>query len=226
MFVWGSKGGVADLGPQESRQCPVCERGRSFRLMLQYKVSHVWYVFKWVSEKQYAVVCDVCHRGERLATQAVEAKLGKPRIPKTSSKAWMFVVAVLVGMFVLGSVVGSRKAENTVALLASPQKSDLYVVNIARLQQSPQSPRMYGVLRVRSVDGERVEFDTPAVAYEKVTRATKDLQNGAHGDPAYFTGAPLVLSRGELADLQKRGDLDSIERPMKVDLAGAGKTRG
>ena len=74
------------------------------------------------------------------------------------------------------------------------------VSHLARLQQSPQSARMYGVLRVRSVDGERVEFDTPGVAYEKVTRASKDLQ--------------------------KRGDLDSIERRMKVDLAGTAKSKG
>ena len=80
MLVWGTKSGVADLGPQGSKHCPVCERERGFRLVLQYKVSHVWYIFKWMSGKQYALVCDVCHRGEKLATQAVEAKQGKPKL--------------------------------------------------------------------------------------------------------------------------------------------------
>jgi hypothetical protein len=225
MFVWGSRGGVADLGPQESRHCPVCEKERSFRLMLQYKVSHVWYVFKWVSHKQYAVVCDVCHRGEKLVTQAVEAQLGKPRIPAAKSRAWILVVAVLVCMFGYGAVVSSRDAERYVAYLASPQKGDLYLANLSSLQQRPQSLEMYGVLRVRSVDGERVEFDTPAVAYDKMSRAQKDMRSGQLADASYFTGAPLALPRSEVAALHKHGVVRAIERPMKPDLAGAGEAK-
>lgn len=222
MFVWGSRGGVQDLGPQESRLCPVCERERSFRLMLQYKVSHVWYVFKWVSDKQYAVVCDVCRRGEKLVTQAVEAKLGKPRIPASKSRTWMLVVAVFACMIVFGAVHSSRDAERYAAYLASPQKGDLYLANLSSLLQRPQSLEMYGVLRVRNVDDARVEFDTPAVAYDKVSRAQKDLQSGQLTDATYFSGAPLTLSRGEVADLQKRRVIRAIERPLKPDLAGAG----
>jgi hypothetical protein len=107
--------------------------------MLQYKVSHLWYVFKWVSEKQYAVLCDVCQRGEKLATQAVETKLGKPKIPTTSSQAGIFAVAVLACMFVYAAVQGPRNAERYAAYLASPQKRDLYLVNLSSLLQRPQS---------------------------------------------------------------------------------------
>jgi hypothetical protein len=212
MFVWGSKGGVADLGPQGSRHCPVCERERSFRLMLQYKVSHVWYVIKWVSEKQYAIVCEVCHRGEKLVTQVVEARLGKPKLPTTSGRAWMAVLAAVACLLLLGLLEGPRQAERTKAMLASPQVSDIYVINIAPLQQAPKSLAMYGLLRVRKLDGDRVVFDTPAVAYEKVARANKDLQNGKLADPGYFVEAPLVLTRGQLAALHKSGTLHSIER--------------
>jgi hypothetical protein len=213
MLVWGSKGGTMDLGPQESRHCTVCERERIFRLMLQYKVSHLWYVLQWVSEKQYALVCEVCHRGEKLLTQAVEVKLGKPKIPTTSGRAWMVILASFVGLAVLGWFGGSGQAERTKELLAAPQKNDIYVVNVSPLLKSPQALGMYGLLRVRKVEGDRVEFDTPAVAYEKVTAAHKDLRNGKLADPAYFSGEPLVLSRGELAALQKNGSLDSIRRP-------------
>jgi hypothetical protein len=225
MLVWGSKVGVADLGQQEGRHCPVCERERGFRLMLQYKVSHLWYVFKWVSDKQYALVCDVCRRGEKLVTQAVEAKLGKPRIPATSSRAWIPVVAVLVCMFGYAAVQGSRDAERSSAYLASPQKGDLYLANLSSLLQRPQSLEMYGVLRVRSVDGERVEFDTPALAYDKMSRAQKDLRSGRLTDAAYFESAPLVLPRAEIAALHKRGVVRAIERPMKPGPIGAGEAR-
>jgi hypothetical protein len=193
--------------------------------MLQYKVSHLWYVFKWVTEKQYAVVCDVCQRGEKLATQAVEAKLGKPRIPTTKSRAWIFVVVVLACMFVYAAVQGPRNAERYAAYLVSPQKRDLYLVNLSSLLQRPQSLEMYGVLRVRSVDAERVEFDTPAVAYDKMSRAQKDLRSGQLTDASYFAGEPLVLSRSVVAALHKNGVVREVERPMQVDLAGAGEAK-
>lgn len=225
MFVWGSRGGVTDLGPQESRHCPVCERERNFRLMLQYKVSHFWYVFKWVSDKQYAVVCDVCHRGEKLVTQAVEAKFGKPRIPAAKSRAWIAVVVVLACMFGYAAVQGPRDVERYTAYLATPQKGDLYLANLSSLQERPQSLEMYGVLRVRSLSGDRVEFDTPAVAYEKMSRAQSDMRSGQLTDASYFSGSPLSLSRSEVAALHKHGVVRAIERPMKPGPLGAGEEK-
>ena len=213
MLVWGSKVGITDLGPQGSKHCPTCEKERSFRLILRYKISHLWYVIKWVSEKRYGVACEVCNRGDDLVTQAVEAKLGKPEIPTTRSRAWIAVVAAIACLLVLGLWGRPERVERMNSLLASPQKSDLYVVNLSSLLKSPQSLGMYGILRVRSVAGERVDFDTPIVAYDKVTGANKDLRSGKLADPGYFSGDPLALSRGELADLKRHGALHSIERP-------------
>ena len=211
MLVWGSKVGVTDLGQPQSRHCSICEKERSFRLMLRYKVSHVWYVFKWVAAKQYGLVCEVCQRGEDLATEAVEAKLGKPKIPSTASRAWMAVAAAILVLLVLGFLSDSR--ERTQAFLDAPQKSDLYVVNLSLLLKTPQALGMYGLLRVRSVGAVGVDFDTPRVAYEKVSAATRDLRSGKLADPAYFSGEPLTLSRSQLADLRRNGALQSIERP-------------
>ncbi len=210
-MVWGSKVGVTDLGQQQSRHCSICEKERSFRLMLRYKVSHVWYVFKWVAAKQYGLVCEICQRGEDLATEVVEAKLGKPKIPSTSSRAWMAVLAAVLCLVVLGLLSESR--DRTQNLLDAPQVSDLYVVNLSSLLKSPQALGMYGLLRVRSVNGDRVDFDTPGVAYGKVSAVTKDLRSGKLADPAYFSGEPLTLSRSQLADLRRNGALQSIERP-------------
>ena len=131
MLVWGSKVGITDLGPQGSKHCPTCEKERSFRLMLRYKVSHLWYVIKWVSEKRYGVACEVCNRGDDLVTQAVEAKLGKPQIPTTHSRAWIAVVAAIACLLVIGLWDRPERVERMNSLLASPQKSDLYVVNLA-----------------------------------------------------------------------------------------------
>ena len=41
----------------------------------------------------------------------------------------------------------------------------------------------------------------------------KDLRSGKLADPAYFSGEPLTLSRGKLAELKRNGALHSIQRP-------------
>lgn len=212
MLVWGSKGEVADLGLQDSKHCPTCEKERPFRLMLQYTVRHIWYIFKWVTGKQYAVVCDVCHRGDKLDAQAVEARLPKSPIPFMSRWGWTFLVALLAIGFAFGSVESSNRSGRTEAYLTTPQKSDLYVVNVSSLLKSPDSSSMYGVLRVRGVSVDAVEFDAPAVTYNKVSGATKDVRNGKLSDARYFIAEPLRLSRAEIARLQQAGAIHSIER--------------
>jgi hypothetical protein len=212
MLVWGSKGEVADLGPQHSQHCPTCEKERAFKLMLQYKVRHIWYVFKWVTDKQYAVVCEVCQRGQQLVAKTVEEKLGKSPIPFSSRWSWAFLVAIVAGVFVFGAVENGKRDDRTQALMAAPMASDMYVLNVASLLKSPESSYMYGVMRVRSVKGDLVEFDAPSVTYNKVSGATKDVRSGKAAGAGYFVPSPVVLSRGDIVDLQRKGAIHSIER--------------
>ena len=212
MLVWGSKGEVADLGAQGQRHCPTCEKERTFKLLLQYKVSHIWYIFKWVSGKQYAVVCDVCQRGEKLVAKAVEAKLGKSPIPFMSRFGWTFLLALIAGFVVFGAIESSNRSSAIEQLTASPQRNDIYVVNVSSLLNSPDSSRMYGLLRVRGVSGNQVEFDVPGVTYSKASGATKDLRNGKLSDAKYFAPAPIVLSVEEIHRLQQAGAIHSVER--------------
>lgn len=211
MIVWGSKVEVAVLDVNEHKHCPTCERERAFLVQLHYKVSHIWYVFKWVSSKQYVKVCEVCQRGETLATKAVEETFGKPPIPFMARWGWVFLVALIVGIGVYGSVESSNRAGQVQALSVAPRQNDVYVVNVASLMKSPDSSRMYGLLRVKSVNGDNIEFETPRVTYNKVTGATRDLANGKTATPEYFEGA-LVLTRDDISRLEKDGAIHSIER--------------
>lgn len=211
MLVWGSKGEVEVLEAQEHKHCPICEKERTFLVQLHYKVSHIWYIFKWVSEKQYVKVCEICMRGEKLATKAVEEKLGKPPIPFMSRWGWAFLVALIVGLGVFGSIENSNRSQHVQQLVANPMKSDIYVADLASLMKSPDAAVMYAVLRVKSVNGNDIEFDAPRVTYNKLKGAQKDLSGGKVAAPDYFEGT-IVFSKDEIALLQKGGHIYSIDR--------------
>lgn len=76
MIIWGSGGGGEDLGQMDFKHCETCEKDRPFKLFLQYRYAHLYYL-RWVTEKKYHMACDICKRGWELKNTEVEAKLEK-----------------------------------------------------------------------------------------------------------------------------------------------------
>lgn len=105
MIIWGSGGGGADLGQVELRQCLTCEKERPFKLILQYRYAHLYYL-RWVTEKKYHLACDVCRRGWELNTEEVEAKLEKSPIPFMTRYGWTFLVG-FVALVIIAVILGS-----------------------------------------------------------------------------------------------------------------------
>ena len=212
MLIWGSKGEVADLGVQATHNCPTCERDRPFKLALQYKVHHIWYLFKWVTQKQYMLVCDICHRATKLEAKDVEPKLARHPIPFLSRYGWTLLVGLIAVVVAFSSFEGQQRDTRTAELLGAPRANDLYVVNVAKLLKNPESSLMYGVMRVKSVQGGEIEFDVPTATYSKAAAATKDISRGKVLSADYFASRTLSLPIAEVQALRNDGAIHSVER--------------
>ena len=44
MIIWGSASDTKDLGVVETKHCDTCEKERHFKLVLQYRYSHLYEV--------------------------------------------------------------------------------------------------------------------------------------------------------------------------------------
>ena len=159
--------------------------------MLQYSVRHFWYVFRWVTGKQYAEVCHVCHRGAKMDARLVESRLAKSPIPFGARWSWAFLVALLAIALVFDVMDTSSRNTSREAYLAAPMAGDRYVVNVASLLKTPQSQTVYGVLRVRGVKGGSVEFDAPTFFYPRASGPEKDMREGKLDRPGYFSPTPV-----------------------------------
>ncbi|MEN3812795.1 hypothetical protein ABH309_24830 [Chromobacterium piscinae] len=91
MIIWGSGGKAVDLGQVDERHCELCEKHRPFKLLLQYRFAHLYYL-RWVTEKKYHLACDICHRGWVLSVDDVESKLEKNPIPFMTRFGWTFLL--------------------------------------------------------------------------------------------------------------------------------------
>jgi len=100
MIIWGSGSGNSDLGAVETRHCEICEKEREFKVMLNYRYAHLYYL-RWVTEKKYHLLCDICSRGWSLKAKDVEAKLEKNPIPFMTRFGWAFLVGGVALLFLL-----------------------------------------------------------------------------------------------------------------------------
>jgi len=58
MIVWGSKGFSRNLlSEYRVAHCEVCEKDRYYKLALVYKIWGLWWIFNFVTERQYMIVC-------------------------------------------------------------------------------------------------------------------------------------------------------------------------
>lgn len=99
MIIWGSRGGVVDLGPVGARNCLTCEKERNYRLTLQYRYGHLYYIFGFVTKKQYICACEVCKRGNLVDAKEVEPKLTKNPIPFIHRLGWTILVGLIAASF-------------------------------------------------------------------------------------------------------------------------------
>lgn len=102
MIIWGSGGHDIDLGQVETTRCSICEKDRPFKLHLQYRYAHLYYIFSWITEKKYLLLCDVCSRGWKLNTKEVEATFKKHPIPFMKRFGWLFLVGPLFAILLIG----------------------------------------------------------------------------------------------------------------------------
>lgn len=98
MIIWGSGGDIIHFGPVKTTQCGHCNTERPFNLMLQYRYGHLYYVFGFVTKKEYVLACDTCSRGIVLDSKETESRLGKSPIPFMRRFGMVILIALIVGL--------------------------------------------------------------------------------------------------------------------------------
>lgn len=106
VIVWGSRGDTMNLGPQETKDCLTCERPRPFDLILQYRYGGLYWVFNFVMEKKYLLLCQACGRGWELDARQVEQRITKVSIP-FMRRYGLASLAAVIGFFIFSSMVTS-----------------------------------------------------------------------------------------------------------------------
>lgn len=211
MIIWGSGGKVVELGSAGTAQCPTCEQPRAFRDVLAYRYAHVWYLFSWVTRKQYMTVCSTCSHGVEHDSKAFEAKLDKSPIPFYRRYGGLVLLGLIALIVILGVVSASRISARDTELLAHPQVGDLYTVDLSAMAPGDFDGHAYGVMRVVAVDGDQVRLQVPQTGYSKWQGADRDT-NGKARSSGYYADEVRDFSVARLQQLHAAHDLRHVLR--------------
>ena len=110
MIVWGSGGDIVEVQSEGKQECPNCECKRRFSLLLRYEYTHVYFIFAFVTSRQYFVTCDVCNQGYKVKRKDVEAELERIPIPFMRRFGCLVGLGTILCFFILsfGSVLLSE----------------------------------------------------------------------------------------------------------------------
>lgn len=212
MLIWGSRSESKDLGPIETRSCPTCEKERPFHLFVQYRLHHIWYLFKWVTQKQYLQLCEVCRRGTEVDKSSKLLAQAQGAIPAFQRYSWAIIPALIGVAAIFGIMENGDRSARHAELIVSPRSGDTYVVDMSKLMRDGDTKFKYGLMRINAVQGSDVEFALPKMTYNKVTAATKDLSDARERASEYFGDNAMRVPIADLKQLLDNGAIHSIRR--------------
>jgi hypothetical protein len=210
--LWSRGNRTLTLGPAEDRLCPTCGTRRPFTLLLNYRLHHLWFFFRWVTAKAYQVRCTVCGNTMKVDAAEAEARLPANPIPAYDRRSGAFALAGLVIALSIGTVEEINDRFRMAPLVQAPRIGDLYVMDRSRLADPPGSWSAYSVFRVRALARGGVEMQFGHTIFSHADEADRDIAEGQARRDDYYDPGTRTISIEGLSRLLNDGAIYDVVR--------------
>src|SRR6185503_11682998 len=109
---------------------------------------HVYWLFRWTTDRTLYRMCGNCLGVEYLEEQAVQPAAVKSAIPFMDRRGWTIGAGIIASLFGLGTIAAAADSSENQAFLQAPHAGDVYEVDLARMIDKPEKPVMYSAMRV------------------------------------------------------------------------------
>ena len=214
MLIWGSGGktveAVRDGGVAP---CPVCQGNQPFRIMLTYKYAHLWYLFSFITSRQYVRQCTRCNNGQVVEQRAIADRLGKTDpVPFMRRRGWLVGLGALAVAGSAAGVYAHQHGEDVASYVAAPQVGDLYRADLSKISRGFAQSPAWGLMRLEAIDGDHLAFRIASKAYTGRKGADKDVTNRAWRNAQYFSREIIRLPRQEVHRLREQSVIYDVDR--------------
>lgn len=220
LLRYGTGGGESELGAFDALSCPHCGAITPTTALVQYTYFHLWYLFSFLTDRTYMLRCENCHAERHPSEEGIrEIKDRFPldRIPFVHKNGALLCLCVLSAVLFLMSLADTFASHRTDARIAAPQPGDLYLADLAAVDDSGfglDNPNIltgrkaYGSMRLLRFEDGRYYFASSHKAYEQMSELKKRLPTLQYDLETSFalTGAEMARLReaGVIVDVQRR----------------------
>jgi hypothetical protein len=213
MFIsWGKEGKLAQVGSSEIMNCSNCEADTNWTTMVSYTMRHVYWLFRWTTDRTFYRTCGNCLGVEYLEDKAVLPQAVKAAIPLMDRRGWTIGAGIIASIFGLGSIAAAQDASENQALLRAPHVGDIYEVDLARMLDKPEAPVMYSAMRVVDVKADSIEVEIAGLFYNERRGVDRDVLEGKTDNNDYYRPERLKLDKASLNRMQSEGVIFDVER--------------
>jgi hypothetical protein len=208
---WGSRGKVVDGGPAGHLHCAFCDQDSYFRLVIAYTVRHIYWIFRWVTDRHAYTTCGNCGgaHGADLSDYPREAKQA---IPKWDRFGWAAGLGGIGAIIATGSIAAAADHAADQTYIAAPHTGDIYEIDLAQLMKQPEAPQMYTTARVVKIEGQQVEVELAKGYYKEWRGVDKDLNDGTAATAEYYSADHLAIPIPDIAKMQASGVIHDVRR--------------
>lgn len=211
-FIWGSGGGRSEEGNIGIHQCEVCNNQAQFNAAIYYRYFHFWYIFSFLTSRQYIYECSHCSNGYRVKAAEFKKNFPKNNISffrKFNLLIWFTIIAVLIGT---ASISSHQHQVDVESYIASPTVNDIYVTDFTQIQNSGYSDKgkAYGAMKLTKIIAEdKYYFAISTHGYDKEKGIRKGLRDYT---VIYDDKNGMVFTKEELKSLKNRKTIIDVIR--------------
>jgi hypothetical protein len=209
---WGASSALAQVGDSEVMHCSHCDADTYWSTMVAYTVRHVYWLFRWTTNRNFYRQCGSCLGVEHLEDQAVPQQAAKAAIPFMDRRGWTIGAGVIASLFGLGTIAAAQDASQNRTFLLAPHAGDVYEVDLARMMDKPDAPVMIAAMRVVGVQQDAVEVEIANLYYEDRRGVDRDMSERKTQYPGYYRSERLKLDKAALNRLQAEGTILDVVR--------------
>lgn len=209
---WGSSGALAQVGESEVMNCSRCDADTLWSTMVSYTVRHVYWLFRWTTDRTLYRMCGNCLGVEYLDDNAVQPAAVKTAIPFMDRRGWTVGAGIIASIFGLGTIAAAQDSSQNQSFVLAPRTGDVYEVDLARIFDNPEKPVMYSAMRVVDVQPGTVEVEIADGFYDDLRGVQKDVREHKTSYPAYYRPERVKIETSALKRMYAEGAIIDVER--------------
>lgn len=205
MLIWGRGSAGVRVAAAGNNDCPYCETEKPYSVYLNYRYAHLYYLFSWITQREYVRACDNCRRGKVLSRDEVKALAAVDPVPWLQRSGWM-IGAGLIGACLLFAAV-------LPAITANARRVHVGDVYECQFDAREGDANRYGLLRVQALEGEHVVMVPSKEEYADRKSADAAFEARRWKEPGYLdVGHAFRMSALELEKFASSGRVIMVWR--------------